>query len=53
MKQYKSNKGLFDDSEVDAVIAVVNNSQHHDLLIWSARVYKQGICKKTHGQGGV
>ena len=37
IKRYSSNEELFADPEIDVVLIVANNNQHHDLVIQAAR----------------
>lgn len=46
IKRYSSNEELFADPEIDVVLIVANNNQHHDLVIQAARAGKDIICEK-------
>ena len=46
IKRYGSNEELFADPDVDVALIVVNNNQHHDLVIQAARAGKDIICEK-------
>ena len=46
IKRYASNEEMFADPEVDVVLIVANNNQHHDLVIQAARAGKDIICEK-------
>lgn len=46
IKRYRSNEELFADPEIDVVLIVANNNQHHDLVIQAARAGKDIICEK-------
>ena len=46
IKRYASNEELFADPEIDVVLIVTNNNQHHDLVIQAARAGKDIICEK-------
>lgn len=46
IKRYESNEAMFADPEVDVVLIVANNNQHHDLVIQAARAGKDIICEK-------
>ena len=45
-KRYASNEELMNDPEVDVVLIVANNNQHHDLVCQAARAGKDIICEK-------
>ncbi len=46
LKRYASNEELINDPEVQVVLIVANNNQHHDLVIQAARAGKDIICEK-------
>lgn len=46
LKRYNSNEELFADPDVDTVLIVANNNQHHDLVIQAAKAHKHVICEK-------
>ena len=46
IKRYGSNEELFADPDVDVALIVVNNNQHHDLVIQAAKAGKDIICEK-------
>lgn len=46
LKRYASNEDLIHDLEVDVVMVVCNNNQHHDLVIQAANSGKDVICEK-------
>lgn len=46
LKRYSSNEELLADPEVQVALIVVNNNQHHDLVIQAARAGKDIICEK-------
>ena len=46
IKRYASNEALLADQDIDVVLIVVNNNQHHDLVIQAAKAGKDIICEK-------
>ena len=46
IKRYASNEEMFADPQVDVVMIVANNNQHHDLVIQAAKAGKDIICEK-------
>ena len=46
IKRYTSDEELFADPEIDVVLIVANNNQHHDLVIQAAKAGKDIICEK-------
>ena len=46
IKRYASNEALLANQDIDVVLIVVNNNQHHDLVIQAAKAGKDIICEK-------
>ena len=46
IKRYASNEEAFADPDVDVVLIVANNNQHHDLVLQAAEAGKDIICEK-------
>ncbi len=46
IRRYASNEEMFADPQVDVVMIVANNNQHHDLVIQAAKAGKDIICEK-------
>ncbi len=46
IKRYASNEEAFADPDVDVVLIVANNNQHHDLVLQAAAAGKDIVCEK-------
>ena len=46
LTRYKNDDELINDPDVDVVMVVCNNNQHHDLVIQAANAGKDIICEK-------